>query len=116
MPPQRRRVLSSAPVTTRVSIIQGCYYCYNKYEEKYKSLAHSHYHQNRCPWFQHYIAVGTCHLNDIEKLCLGPKRIGPVLPLPFWDSSISQGEQIKLRTNGTEFDKVVENRPRTCRF
>jgi hypothetical protein len=32
--------------------------------------------------------------------------------LPFWDSSISQGEQIKRRTDGTEFDEVVENRPR----
>jgi hypothetical protein len=109
VPPQRR--LASAPVTTRVSIVQGCYYCHNKHGEKFGTLARSHYHRNRCPWFQHHLAVGTCHLNDVGELCLGPKRVG-VLPLPFWDSSISQGEQIKLRTDGTEFDEVVEKRAR----
>jgi hypothetical protein len=32
--------------------------------------------------------------------------------LPFWNSSISQGEQIKLRMDSTEFNKVVEKRAR----
>jgi hypothetical protein len=113
VPPQRRRVPSSAPVTTRVSIIQGCFYCHNKHGEKYGSLARSHYHRNKCPWFQHHLAVGTCHLNDVGELCLGPKLVGrQATPLPFWDSSISQGEQIKLRMDGTEFDEVVEKRLR----
>jgi hypothetical protein len=112
MPPQRR-VLSSAPVTTRVSIVQGCYYCHNKYGEEFGSLARSHHHRNRCPWFEHHLAVGTCHLNDVGELCLGPKLAGrQATPLPFWNSSISQGEQIKLRTDGTEFDERVENRAR----
>jgi hypothetical protein len=111
VPPQRR-VPSSALVTTRVLIVQGCYYCHNKHGKEFGTLARSHRHRNRCPWFEHHIAVGTCHLNDVGELCLGPKRVGPVTPLPFWDSSISQGEQIKLRTDGTEFDEVVENRAR----
>jgi hypothetical protein len=112
VPPQRR--LTSAPVTTRVSIVQGCYYCHNKHGKEFGSLARSHYHRNKCPWFQHHLAVGTCHLNDVGELCLGPKRTGgySATPLPFWDSSISQGEQIKLRTDGTEFDEVVEKRAR----
>jgi hypothetical protein len=46
------------------------------------------------------------------ELCLGPKQKGPVMPLPFWDSSISQGKQIKLRMDGTKFDEVVEKRAR----
>ena len=112
MPPQRR-VPSSAPVTIQVSIIQGCYYCHNKHGEEFGTLARSHYHRNRCPWFKHHIAVGTYHLNDVGELCLGSKLAGcQAIPLPFWNSSISQGEQIKLRTDGTEFDEVVENRPR----
>jgi hypothetical protein len=114
VPPQRRRVLSSAPVTTRVSIVQGCYYCHNKHGEEFGTLARPHYHRNKCPWFEHHLAIGTCHLNDVGELCLGPKRTGgyPATPLPFWDSSISQGEQIKLRTDGTEFDEVIEKRAR----
>jgi hypothetical protein len=50
----------------------------------------------------------------VGELCLGPKRKNsyPATPLPFWDSSISQGEQIKLRTDGTEFDEVIEKRLR----
>jgi hypothetical protein len=113
MRPQRRRVPSSAPVTTRVLIIQGCYYCHNKHGEEFGTLARSHYHRNKCPWFEHHIAVGTCHLNDIGELCLGPKLAGrQAIPLPFWDSSISQGEQIKLCTDDTEFDEVMEKRAR----
>jgi hypothetical protein len=112
VPPQRR--LTSAPVTTRVSIVQGCFYCHNKHGEEFGTLARLHYHRNKCPWFEHHLAVGTCHLNDVGELCLGPKRKGgyPATPLPFWDSSISQGEQIKLRTDGTEFDEVIEKRAR----
>jgi hypothetical protein len=57
--------------------------------------------------------VRTCHLSNVGELCLGPKLVGrQATPLPFWDSSISQGKQIRLCTDGTEFDKVVEKRPR----
>ena len=58
--------------------------------------------------------MGTCYLNDIGELCLSPKQKGgyPATPLPFWDSSISQGEQIKLRTDSTDFDEVIEKRAR----
>jgi hypothetical protein len=47
MPPQRR--LSPTPVTTRISIVQGYYYCHNKHGREYRTLARSHYHQNKCP-------------------------------------------------------------------
>jgi hypothetical protein len=62
--------------------------------------------------------MGTCHLNDIGDLCLGPKQGGrQAIPLPFWDSSISQGEQIKLCIDGTEFDEVVEKKgSESCGF
>jgi len=32
------------------------------------------------------------------------------IPLPFWNVKISQGEQVKHRTDGTEYDEVVANR------
>jgi hypothetical protein len=54
--------------------------------------------------------VGTCHLNDRGELCLGPKRATLARPLPFWSSTVSQGEQVKRRTDGTEWDEVVERR------
>ena len=54
--------------------------------------------------------MGTCHLNDRGELCLGPKRVTLAQPLPFWSSTVSQGEQVKRRTDGTEWDEVVERR------
>jgi hypothetical protein len=54
--------------------------------------------------------VGTCHLNDRGELCLGLKHITLARPLPFWSSTVSQGEQVKRRTDGTEWDEVVERR------
>jgi hypothetical protein len=53
--------------------------------------------------------VGTCHLNDRSELYLGPKRV-LAQPLSFWSSTISQGKQVKRRTDGTEWDEVVERR------
>ncbi|KAF4637051.1 hypothetical protein G7Y89_g1040 [Cudoniella acicularis] len=124
VPPQRRQPsrpstgpLSSNPSTNLpstgppfvqlVSIVKGCFYCHNKHEDSIQ-----HRHRNKCPWFLHHLEVGTCHLNDRGELCLGPKRNGYVTALPFWDSTISQGEQVKARTDGTEWDEVVEKRAR----
>ena len=100
------------PFVTQVSIVKGCFYCHNKYVDK-DGLFIRHKHRNKCPWFQHHLAVGTCHLNDVGELCLGPKLVGRQgIPLPFWNSKISQGEQVKRRTDGTEYDEVLANRLR----
>jgi hypothetical protein len=100
------------PFVTQMSIVRGCFYCHNKYVDK-NGLFVRHKHRNKCPWFQHHLAVGTCHLNDVGELCLGPKLVGRQgVPLPFWNSKISQGEQVKRRTDGTEYDEVLANRLR----
>jgi len=93
------------PFISYVKVEKGCFYCHNKHPS---SLRHSH--RNHCPWFHHHLAVGTCHLNDRGELCLGPKRTTLARPLPFWSSTVSQGEQVKRRTDGTEWDEVVERR------
>jgi hypothetical protein len=95
----------SPPFISYVKVEKGCFYCHNKHPS---SLRHSH--RNHCPWFHHHLAVGTCHLNDRGELCLGPKRVTLAQPLPFWSSTVSQGEQVKRRTDGTEWDEVVERR------
>jgi hypothetical protein len=121
VPPQRRASPAPAPAPAPsvtpappgppyVSIVKvgkGCVYCHNK--EPY-SLGLAHTHRNHCPWFHHHLAMGTCHLNNVGELCLGPRRAG-AWPLPFWSSSISQGEQVKRRTDGTEWDERPERRP-----
>jgi hypothetical protein len=100
------------PFITRTTIIKGCFYCHNKYKDE-NGLYPPHCHRNKCPWFQHHLAVGTCHLNDLGELCLGPRLVGrQAIPLPFWNSKISQGEQVKRRTDGTEYDEVLANRLR----
>jgi len=100
------------PFVTQVSIVKGCFYCHNKYVDADGLFVH-HKHRNKCPWFQHHLAVGTCHLNDVGELCLGPKLVGrQTTPLPFWNSKISQGEQVKRRIDGTEYDEVLANRLR----
>ena len=100
------------PFVTHVSIVKGCFYCHNKYVDA-DGLFVRHKHRNKCPWFQHHLAVGTCHLNDVGELCLGPKLVGrQATPLPFWNAKISQGEQVKRRTDGTEYDEVLSNRLR----
>jgi hypothetical protein len=93
------------PFISYVKVEKGCFYCHNKHPS---GLRHSH--RNHCPWFHHHLAVGTCHLNDRGELCLGPKRVTLAQPLPFWSSTVSQGEQVKRRTDGTEWDEVVERR------
>jgi hypothetical protein len=96
------------PLVQLTSIVKGCFYCHNKHPSGF-----SHMHRNSCPWFHHHIAVGTCHLNDYGELCLGPKRYGyPATPLPFWKASVSQGAQVKARTDGTEWDEDVSKRAR----
>ncbi|CAM6000774.1 unnamed protein product [Sphagnum balticum] len=50
---------SSPPCFRPVSTVKGCFYCHNK---KYKK----HTHRSRCPWFKHYLAVGTCYLTMSE--------------------------------------------------
>jgi len=101
---------SGPPFITQVSIVKGCFYCHNKYVDT-DGLFVRHKHPNKCPWFQHHLAVGTCHLNDVGELCLGPKLVGrQATPLPFWNSKISQGEQVKRRLDGTEYDEVLANR------
>ena len=92
------------PFVSYVKIEKGCFYCHNKHPSGLR-----HTHRNHCPWFHHHLAVGTCHLNDRGELCLGPKR-ALAQPLPFWSSTVSQGEQVKRRTDGTEWDEVVERR------
>jgi hypothetical protein len=87
-----------------VRIAKGCYYCHNKHPSGFK-----HTHRNQCPWFHHHLAVGTCHLNDFGELCLGPKR-KDADTLPFFSATVSQGEQVKRRTDGTEWDEAVERR------
>ncbi len=78
---------SSSPSSVRppyfgaVSIIKSCFYCHN--DKKYKY----HTHPSRCPWFKHYLAVGTCHLDDVGNLFLGPKRPNAI-PMPFLDSKL----------------------------
>ena len=66
-------------------------------------------YRNKCPWFRYYLDIGTCYLNDVGELCLGLKRHGAI-PLLFWDMHVSQGEQVKRRTDGTEWDEEVKNR------
>jgi hypothetical protein len=57
--------------------------------------------------------MGTCHLNNVGELYLGPKLVGRQgVPLPFWNAKISQGEQVKRRTGGTEYDEVLANQLR----
>jgi hypothetical protein len=92
------------PFVSYVKIEKGCFYYHNKHPSGLR-----HMHRNHYPWFHHHLAVGTCHLNDRGKLCLGPKR-ALAQPLPFWSSTISQGKQVKRRTDGTEWDEVVERR------
>jgi hypothetical protein len=65
----------SPPFVTQVLIIKGCYYCYNKHIDKHR-LHPPHHHQNKCPWFQHYLAISTCYLNNLGELCLGPRLVG----------------------------------------
>jgi hypothetical protein len=75
------------PFITQVSIVKGCFYCHNKSIDK-DGLFVRHKHRNKCPWFQLHLAVGTCHLNDVGKLCLGPKIVGRQgVPLPFWNAN-----------------------------
>jgi hypothetical protein len=92
------------PFVSYVKIEKGCFYCHNKHPSGLR-----HTYRNHCPWFHHYLAVGTCHLNDRSKLYLGPKQV-LAQPLPFWSSTISQGEQVKRCTDSTEWDEVVERR------
>ena len=82
------------PFLTHTSIVKGCFYCHNTYSTHY-------IHRNKCPWFRYYVDIGTCHLNDVGELYLGLKRRSTI-PLLFWDIYISQGEQVKRRTNGIE--------------
>ncbi|KAE9362517.1 hypothetical protein N431DRAFT_435651 [Stipitochalara longipes BDJ] len=94
------------PLLRTVTVSKGCFYCHNKHPS---GLPHAH--RNHCPWFHYHLAVGTCHLNERGELCLGPKRDeGLVEPLPFWSSNVAQGEQVKRRTDGTEWDENVEKR------
>lgn len=65
------------PFIKLITVTKGCFYCHNKHPS---NLPHTH--RNHYPWFHHHLAVGTCHLNDYGKLCLGPKR-AYVTPLPF---------------------------------
>ncbi|KAE9362518.1 hypothetical protein N431DRAFT_437599 [Stipitochalara longipes BDJ] len=96
----------SPPLVRTVTVSKGCFYCHNKHPSGLP-----HVHRNHCPWFHYHLAVGTCHLNERGELCLGPKRDeGLVEPLPFWSSNVAQGEQVKRRTDGTEWDENVEKR------
>ncbi|PMD28723.1 hypothetical protein L207DRAFT_521421, partial [Hyaloscypha variabilis F] len=52
------------------------------------------------PHFHHYLAIGTCHLNEKGELYLRPKP-----------KHGTQREQVKRRTDGTEWDKDVSKRP-----
>jgi len=71
------------PFITHVSIVKGCFYYYNKYTDA-DGIRPPHRHRNKCPWFQHHLAVSTWHLNDVGELCLGPKLVGRQgVPLPF---------------------------------
>jgi hypothetical protein len=92
------------PFVSYIKIEKGCFYFHNKYPSGLR-----HTHRNHCPWFHHHLTVGTCYLNDRGELCLGPKR-ALAQPLPFWSSTMSQGEQVKRCTDGTEWDEVVERR------
>jgi hypothetical protein len=96
------------PFIQYLTVVKGCFYCHNKHPSGFR-----HTHRNHCPWFHHHLAVGTCHLNDYGELCLGPRVPGKrATPLPFWSSTVSQGEQIKRRTDGTEWDEAWEKRAR----
>ena len=95
---------ASPPFLTHTSIVKGCFYCHNTHGTR-------HMHRNKCPWFRYYLDISTCYLNDVGELYLGLKRRGTI-PLPFWDMYISQGEQVKRRTDGTEWDEEVGNRAR----
>jgi hypothetical protein len=100
------------PSVAQTSIVKGCFYCHNKYVDE-DGIYPPHRHRNKCPWFHHHLVVGTCHLNDFGELCLGPRIVGrSAAPLPFYNSKISQGEQVKARTDGTEYDEVLANRLR----
>jgi hypothetical protein len=90
------------PFIQYLTVIKGCFYYHSKHPSGFR-----HTHRNHCPWFHHHFAVGTCHLNDYGELCLSPRVPGKrATPLPFWNSTVSQGEQIKRRTDGTEWDEA----------
>jgi hypothetical protein len=98
----------SPPYVTQVSIVKGCFYYHNKYKDE-NGLYPYHRRRNKCPWFRHYLVVDTCHLNNVEELCLGPKLVGRQgIPLPFWNSKISQGEQAKHCTDGISMTKYLQ--------
>jgi hypothetical protein len=82
-----------------------CFYCFNRRPE-----FPPHRFRNQCPWYLSHKAKGVCHLNADNRLCVGPEREGA--PTIFLQRGMPQGNQVVLRTAGTEYDENPENRPK----
>ena len=56
---------------TGIDMKDTCFYCWNRNPDY-----PPHRFWNQCPRFQKHIAAGTVHLNQNNRLCLGPPREG----------------------------------------
>jgi Aspartyl protease len=81
---------------------QRCFYCWNEWDA-------AHRFRDRCGWFLDHVAKGVIHINNTGKICLGPRQEGAK---EIWfQRDSSQGHQVVLATNGTDFDENIASRP-----
>ena len=82
-----------------------CFYCWNYYLEY-----SPHWFQDLCQLYQRHLLVGTIHVNQNSRICLGLLRKGACKLWLQCDSL--QGNQVRLYIASTKYNKNIANRPK----